>query len=113
MAGTISKLAGPVALANATYVTDIFNESSALLSSTVTHIRVNNTTAGALTFQLFKGLTGANAAGTNFCPVDFTVAANGVIDWYMANRFESTDFLVGGASGAGLVIIVEGTKNVK
>lgn len=113
MAGTISKLAGPVALANATYVTDIFNEASALIFSVITHYKVVNTTAGILTFRLYKGASGANAAGTNFSAQDYPVPANGQIDFYMQNRFESTDFLVGGASGAGLVITVEGTKSVK
>ena len=113
MAGITSKLAGPVALATGTYVTNIFNEASALLFSVVTHIRVLNTTSGILTFRLFKGATGANAAGTNFSPLDFQVLPNAAVDCYMGNRFESTDFLVGGASGAGLVIIVEGNKQVK
>lgn len=113
MAGTISKLAGPVALATASYTTDIFNEGSTALFSIVTHYRVNNTTGGVLTYRLFKGATGANDAGTNFDALDRSVPANGVVNEYLANRFESTDFLVGGASGAGLVIIVEGTKSVK
>ena len=113
MSGTISKLAGPVALANGTYITDIFNESSSSLYSIITHIKVVNTTATILSFRLFKGASATNAAGTNFSPADYPVLANNFVEFWMSNRFESTDFLVGGASGSGLVIIVEGIKAVK
>lgn len=112
MAGTIRPLAGPVAMANATYTTNIYNPASALIFGVITHVHIANTTAGALTFRLYKGATGANAAGTELA-YNVSVSANTVLDYYWQNRFESTDFLVGGASGAGLTITVEGTESVK
>lgn len=112
MAGTIRALAGPVALANGTYVTNIYNPASALIFGVVTHIHIANITAGALTFRLYKGATGANVAGTELAK-DVSVPANTVLDYYWQNRFESTDFLIGGGSATGLVITVEGTESVK
>lgn len=112
MPGTIRALAGPVALAAGTYATNIYNPASALLFGTIRHIHVNNNTTGALTFRLFKGLTGANAANTDLF-YDKSVAAKEVYDYYCALRMESTDFLVGGGSAAGLVITVEGDETVK
>ena len=50
------------------------------------------------TFSLWKGLTGANTAGTEFLGTAITVAANSAFEWFGAARFASTDFLVGGAS---------------
>lgn len=63
------------------------------------HIRISNKTAGAVTFSLWLGATGANAAGTEFIGTAVSVAANSYFDWYdKGYRLESTDFLVGGAS---------------
>lgn len=63
------------------------------------HIRIVNKTAGAVTFSLYKGATGANAAGTEFMGLGTNVAANSYVDWYGAMRLEgSGGFLVGGAS---------------
>lgn len=112
MAGTIRALAGPVALANGTYVTNIYNPASALIFGTIKHIHVNNNTAGALTFRLYKGATGANAAGTDEF-YDKSVAPKENFDYYCSLRMESTDFLVGGGSAAGLTITVEGDETVK
>lgn len=112
MAGTIRPLAGPVAMANGTYVTNIYNPASALLFGVVSHVHIANITGGPLTFRLYKGATGANAAGTELA-YDVSVAANSVLDYYWQNRFESTDFLVGGGSAAGLTITVEGSESVK
>ena len=112
MSATIRSLAGPVAMANGTYVTNIYNPASALIYGVATRIHVTNTTAGALTFRLYKGATGANTAGTELYK-DVSVPANSSVDYYMQDRYESTDFLVGGASGAGLVIKVDGLEAVK
>lgn len=112
MAGTIRSLAGPVAMANGTYVTNIYNPFSANIYGIIIRIHVVNTTAGALTHRLYKGATGANAAGTELYK-DVSIAANTAVDYYMQDRYESTDFLVGGASGAGLVIKVDGMESVK
>lgn len=63
------------------------------------HIRIVNKTAGAVTFTLYKGATGANAAGTEFMGTATSVAANSYVDWYGALRLEGTNgFIVGGAS---------------
>ena len=112
MAGTIRSLAGPVAMANATYITNIYNPFSANIFGFITRIHISNISAGALSFRLFKGLTGANTAGTELY-FNVLVPANTAVDYYMQDRFESTDFLVGGASGAGLVIKVDGVESVK
>jgi hypothetical protein len=112
MAGTIKSLAGPVALANGTYVTNIYNPFSANIYGVITRIHIINTTAGALTFRLYKGATGANTAGTELY-YNVSVAANTAVDYYMQDRYESTDFLVGGASGAGLTIKLDGIESVK
>lgn len=64
------------------------------------HLRVVNKTAGAVTVSLWKGGTGGNVAGTEFVWSGTSVAANSSLDWYGNVRFETTDFLVGGASAA-------------
>lgn len=111
MPGTNKRLAGPLALTT-TYTTNIFNASSALITSTVRHIHVANKTAGAVSFRLFLGATGANTAGTELF-YDFSVAANDTYDWYGALQMASTDFLVGGASAnTSLTITIEGEQQV-
>lgn len=112
MAGTIKSLAGPVALGSGVYTNNIYNPFSANIFGVITHVHIANVTAGALSFRLYKGATGANAAGTELA-FDVSVPANSVLDYYWQNRFESTDFLVGGGSGAGLTITVEGLESVK
>jgi hypothetical protein len=64
------------------------------------HIRIVNKTAGAVTFSLWKGATGANAAGTEIIGTALSIAANSAYDWYGLLRMDSADFLVGGASAA-------------
>lgn len=112
MSGTVKVLAGPVALANGTYVTNIYNPFSANIYGTIHHVHINNNTGGILTFRLFKGATGANAAGTDLF-FDHPVEAKKTYDFYCELRMESTDFLVGGGSGAGLTITVMGQETVK
>lgn len=107
MAGKIKRLAGPVAL-SATLTTNVYNQSSALLESILTHIHVVNKTGGSATFSLWIGATGANAAGTELFSA-LSVAANSVYDWYGRLQMSSTDFLVGGASaGTTLTATIEG-----
>lgn len=109
MAGTIKRLAGPVAL-SATYTTNVFNDPSALLISIVRHIHIVNKTGTAATFRLYLGATGANAAGTELF-FDHTVPANSTYDYYCALKMASTDFLVGGASaGTTLTATIEGEQ---
>jgi len=110
---TPKTLAGPVALANGTYVTNIYNPASALIYGKAKHLHVVNNTAGALTFRLYRGATGANAAGTEEY-FDESVPAKTGKDYYFSPGlvFKSTDFLVGGASATGLIITVMGDEEV-
>lgn len=97
---------GPVALTN-TLTTNILNPPAASGGVNagssgnyiiLRHIRIVNKTAGAVTFSLWKGATGANAAGTEVVGTGLSVAANSAYDWYGIMRFDTSDFLVGGAS---------------
>lgn len=79
----------------------------------VTHVRVLNKTAGAITFSLWRGATGANTAGTEFIGNGVSVAANSYVDWYGRAYFRTADFLVGGASAnTSLTIEIEGEIGV-
>lgn len=82
-----------------TYTTNLLNPASGLIY-TITHVRVLNKTGAAQTFRLFKGATGANAAGSEFVGYDRSVAANNEVDWYGQMKLSSSDFLVGGANAA-------------
>jgi hypothetical protein len=99
---------GPVALSN-TLTTNILNPPTATGGVNagsspcyliLRHIRIVNKTAGAVTFSMWLGATGANAAGTEVIGTGYSVAANSAFDWYGAMRIDSTEFLVGGASAA-------------
>jgi len=103
---------GPVAL-TATLTTNILNTAPTSLAGTtgftltqpyvlIRHIRITNKTAGAVSFSLWKGATGGNAAGTEFIGTGQSIAANSSYDYFSTSgvRFDSTDFLVGGASAA-------------
>ncbi len=97
---------GPIALTN-TLTTNLLNPPTATGGTNggsspmyiiIKHARVVNKTAGAVTCSFWKGLTGANTAGTEFWGNALSVAAQSYIDFYGLWRFDSTDFLVGGAS---------------
>lgn len=100
---------GPIALTN-TYTTNVLNPAtttggvngggSGNLYIVLKHIRIVNKTAGAVTFRLFLGATGANAAGTEVIGYDVSIAANSYVDWFGLLRLDVADFLVGGASAA-------------
>jgi hypothetical protein len=108
---------GPTPL-TATYTTNILNPgttaggvnaASAPYDKTyilLNHIRVTNKTAGAATFRLYLGATGANAAGTEIA-FDYPIAANAVIDlWFPKGlRLGTADFLVGGANALTTLVI--------
>ena len=66
----------------------------------IRHVRIVNKTAGAVTFSLWLGATGGNAAGTEIIGNAQSVAANSSYDWYGALRMDAADYLVGGASAA-------------
>ena len=113
---------GPIALTN-TYTTNLLNPptttggvngGAASQYIILKHIRVLNKTGGPVTFRLFIGATGANAAGTEFMGFDTTVEANSYVDHYSPVRLTATDFLVGGASAAtSLTIQGEGEIGVE
>jgi hypothetical protein len=110
MAGTIKRLAGPLALTT-TYTTNVYNNSSALIYDVVRHIHVANKLATD-TFRLYLGLTGANTAGTELF-YNYSVAANSAYDYYPILKMTSADFLVGGAATTlTLVITIEGEQYV-
>ena len=97
---------GPIALTNV-LTTNLLNPPTAAGGTNggsssqyivLRHIRIVNKTAGAVTFSLYIGATGANAAGTEFMGTAFSVAANSAYDWSGGVRLDAADFLVGGAS---------------
>jgi hypothetical protein len=70
-----------------------------------------NKTSGAVTFSLWLGATGGNAAGTEVVGTALSVAANSAYDWYGLLRLDAADFLVGGAS-AGTSLTFEGEGEI-
>lgn len=110
---------GPVAM-SATLTTNILNPAITSLAGPVgftatqpyiilRHVRIVNKTAGAVTFSLWKGATGANAAGTEVIGIAQSIPANSAYDYYGMLRLDAADFLVGGASaGTSLTISGEG-----
>ena len=114
---------GPLALTN-TLTTNILNPGTttggvngsggvyANLIIVLTHIRIVNKTAGAVTFSLWIGATGANAAGTEFIGTGQSIAANSAYDFYTPGVvLRIADFLVGGAS-ASTSLTIEGTGEI-
>lgn len=99
---------GPVALTT-TLTTNIIAPAAAGASAVgytatasyveLRHIRIVNKTAVPVTFTLYKGATGANAAGTEVVGTAKSIPANDAFDWYGEMRLEGANgFLVGGAS---------------
>lgn len=112
---------GPVALTN-TLTTNILNGAITSLAGPVgftatqpvirlNRIRIVNKAASAVTFTLYKGATGANAAGTELVGTALSIAANTGQDFYGPWYFTSSDFLVGGAS-ANTSLTIEGTGEI-
>lgn len=112
---------GPVALTN-TLTTNIFAPAAAGASGVgytptasyllIKHLRIVNKTAASHTFSLYKGATGANAAGTEFMGLGTAVAANSYVDWYGSLKLEGTNgFLVGGAD-ANTALTIQGEGEV-
>lgn len=121
MAANKSFRFGPVALSNV-LTTNILNCAITSLAGVVgftmtqpyillKHIRIANKTGGAVTFSLWIGATGANAAGTEFWGTGKSVPANDGVDYYGVTRLDSTDFLVGGA-GAATSLTIEGEGEI-
>lgn len=110
---------GPIALTN-TLTTNLLNPPTATggvnggASSQyilLRHIRVVNKTVGAVTFSLWLGATGGNAAGTEVIAQAKSVPANDYIDWYGYLLVKAADFLVGGAS-ANTSLTIEGEGEI-
>jgi hypothetical protein len=108
MASNRALRVGPVALTN-TLTTNILNPAAAgsgvgytptASYILLTHIRIVNKTAGAVTVSLWIGATGGNVAGTEFAFQGYSIPANSFQDWYGRVRLDAADFLVGGASAA-------------
>lgn len=76
------------------------------------HIRIVNKTVGAVTFSLWLGATGANAAGTEVIGQGLSIPANSAYDWFSPGLLmRPADFLVGGAS-AGTSLTIEGEGEI-
>lgn len=110
---------GPIALTN-TLTTNILNPptatggvnaGSAAMYVILNWLRIVNKTAGAVPVTLYKGATGANAAGTEYLFNGYSVPANSYVDAYPYDRFESTHFLVGGA-GANTSLVIMGSGEI-
>lgn len=110
---------GPLALTNV-LTTNVFNPATitggvnsgaGALYVIFRHFRITNKTAGASNFSLWKGATGANAAGTEFLGTGFNIPANDGKDFYGYWRFDSTDFLVGGAAAL-TTLTIEGEGEI-
>jgi hypothetical protein len=110
---------GPIAL-TATLTTNLLNPptttggTNAGSSSqyiVLRHIRIVNKTAGAVTYSLYIGATGANAAGSEFMGSLKSIAAYSAEDWYGSVRLDAADFLVGGAS-AGTSLTIQGEGEI-
>ena|SRR3990167_4350131 len=110
---------GPVAL-SATLTTNILNPPTSTGGVgagnsanyiVLRHVRIVNKTAGAVTFSLYLGATGGNAAGTEVIGTALSIAANAAYDWYGMMRLDSADFLVGGAS-AGTSLTIQGEGEI-
>lgn len=107
----IKRLYGPAALTNV-YTTNIYVPASALIYDIIRHIHIVNKAAVAVTFRMYLGATGANAAGTELF-YDHSIPPYSEYDYYCAKKLTSTDFLVGGASAAtSLSITIEGESIV-
>lgn len=110
---------GPVALTT-TLTTNILNPPTATGGVgagssanyiVVRHIRIVNKTGSAATFSLWRGATGANTAGTEVVGTALSIAANSAFDWYGIMRFDTADFLVGGA-GTTTALTIQGEGEI-
>lgn len=110
MAGTLKRLAGPVALTT-TYGTNIYNPASGIIGA-IRQIHIANKGAANDTFRLFIGLTGGSAAGTEIA-YNYPIEVGAVVDlyWPAGLKLTSSDFLTGGAGLAtSLTITVTGDE---
>jgi hypothetical protein len=110
---------GPIALTN-TLTTNILNPPTASgginggSSSQyiiITHFRVVSKITGLAKVSLWKGATGANAAGTEFLWNSTPVQPNQSIEVFGRWRFDAADFLVGGSDTA-TALSIEGEGEI-
>lgn len=75
----------------------------------VKHIRIVNTTSGALAVSLFVGAAAAAAAGTEFAFSAYSVPANSYVDWYGTLILDASipKALCGGSTTTGLTINID------
>ncbi len=74
----------------------------------IKHIRLNNKTGAAINVTLYKGASGASAAGTEFAFANVQVPPNQSVDYNSPGTpFYSTDFLTGIATATGVTMNVE------
>lgn len=69
------------------------------------HIRITNTTGGAVTCTLYIGATGGSTGGTEFAFKATSVPANSALDWYGYCPLDTVDFLTGLASASNSLTI--------
>ncbi len=110
---------GPVAL-SATLTTNILNPPAASGGVNagasgqyiiLNRINIVNKTIGVVSFSLWLGATGANAAGTEVIGSGQAVQPNSSYPWSGRLRLDVADFLVGGAS-AGTSLTIEGEGEI-
>lgn len=75
------------------------------------HFTIINKTGAPVSFSLWLGATGANAAGTEVIGTGTVVAANSSFPWYGVLRLDAADFLVGGAS-ANTALVFQGEGEI-
>lgn len=79
----------------------------------VRHARIVNKTAAGVTATLYRGATGASAAGTEVMFNGTSVPANSFLDYYGMMYFNTGDFLTAVAgSNTALVLTLEGEIGV-
>jgi hypothetical protein len=108
MPQTKAEVAGPIALTN-TYTTNLLAPPAAGAGGVgftatadrifLRKVRLINVTAAVHTARIYKGATGANAAGTELVPLNVSVPANDYLEFHFQDMpLEGANgFLVGGA----------------
>lgn len=109
MAGTLAALAGPAFLT--TSAANVYNQSSALLYTVITHIHLANVSAVPCWFSLYIGATAGSTAGTQLFG-QVSIPANSYIDYFPQRKLISTNFLTGlTQTVSSIVYDIEGNLN--
>lgn len=109
MAGTKFTV-GPAYVANS--ATDIYTPPASTMYRLIYHIRCLNKAVATPTLSLYRGATGASAAGTEIITASFAFTTTGTAgaekDWYWPSGLLmlSSHFLVGVASAASQIVII-------